>query len=178
MHQVSFRHAFSAKLGAPAGTFLDSRPVQIGGSSDTPNQVGLGIDNEYLGRRVPYAVSGSMASMRGVYDCGDWPASTFVIPTGQSGNFASPYYLDQQGLWLSGESKAMLWTKEDVCRATCNSLRLLPLPGDGGRVGWVRQGGKGVKKDEDVEAGGGLALGWVVGAAVVVIAGVLVRRSR
>lgn len=70
---------------------------------------------------------GAIASLRMVVDVGDWDASRFSMPGGQSGNPMSPHYDDQVPLWLAGDGIAIAWSPEAVERATRSTLRLLPL---------------------------------------------------
>jgi penicillin amidase len=80
------------------------------------------IDRVFKLSRGPYPVGGSFhtvcpyvyplsqgydadvgASQRHIYSLGDWNASLAVIPTGESGVPASPFYCDQTKLYLAGQ---------------------------------------------------------------------------
>uniref|UniRef100_A0A7S1U2B9 Penicillin acylase family protein n=1 Tax=Phaeomonas parva TaxID=124430 RepID=A0A7S1U2B9_9STRA len=123
VHQAYFCHAFNDKLGAKRGTFLDAPPFPIGGSHETPNQVGV-VYEKYAVDDCPYAAVGSFASARFLFDCGDWDACRSVIPTGQSGNYKSKHYLDQMDLWRNLKTKPMPWSRSRVLALTEHTMTL------------------------------------------------------
>ena len=67
-----------------------------------------------------------IASWRAVYDLADLDRSIGVLPTGVSGNPASPHWNDQFPLWIAGEHHAMPFTRPAVEAAAVATLRLLP----------------------------------------------------
>lgn len=68
------------------------------------------------------------ASFRAIYDLSDLDNSRFVIPTGQSGNPASPYYDQLTDLWAEGRY-IRIPTKIDQVRANTQAqLVLKPTP--------------------------------------------------
>jgi penicillin amidase len=97
-------------------------PFPFGGDGNTVSQASASI------RRFG-ANPGAIASLRAVIDVGDWDASRFSLPGGQSGNPLSPHYDDQLPLWLKGEGVPIAWTPEAVRGAIKTSLRLVPLDG-------------------------------------------------
>lgn len=67
-------------------------------------------------------------SFRAIYDLSDLDNSRFVIPTGQSGNPASPYYDQLTDLWAEGRY-IRIPTKIDQVRANTQArLVLNPAP--------------------------------------------------
>jgi penicillin G amidase len=75
--------------------------------------------------RDGYAVE-VIASWRAVYDLADLDRSVGVLPTGISGNPASPHWDDQFPLWIAGEHHPLPFTRPAVERAAVATLRLLP----------------------------------------------------
>jgi penicillin amidase len=95
-------------------------PIPFGGDADTINQAAvLPLD--------PLAPADNIASVRVVLDVGAWHNSRFALPGGQSGNPLSPHYDDQFALWQQGEGVPIAWTDDEVCRATRDTLELLPV---------------------------------------------------
>ncbi|MGE0058528.1 MAG: penicillin acylase family protein, partial [Dehalococcoidia bacterium] len=97
-------------------------PYPYGGDGNTVSQAASSI------RRFG-ANPGAIASLRAVIDVGDWEASRFSMPGGQSGNPLSPHYDDLLPLWLKGDGVPIPWSPEAVRAATRDTLRLLPLDG-------------------------------------------------
>jgi penicillin amidase len=59
-------------------------------------------------------------------DLADLDASTLNVVTGQSGNFLSPYYMDQWTAWYGGSSFRLPYSTDAVKSATAHTLRLAP----------------------------------------------------
>jgi penicillin amidase len=103
----------------PLDRMFNLGPIPWGGDSNTVAQAGvLPLD--------PEANPTFIASLRMVVDVGNWDASRFILPGGQSGNPLSPHYADQFPLWQRGEGIAIPWSEAAVHRATRATLRLLP----------------------------------------------------
>jgi penicillin amidase len=94
-------------------------PVPYGGDADTINQ-GAALPLDPLGE------VDNIASVRVVIDVGNWSASRFSLPGGQSGNPFSPHYADLFPLWLRGEGVPIAWTPEEVRAAGRRTLVLTP----------------------------------------------------
>ncbi|MFQ5795121.1 MAG: penicillin acylase family protein [Candidatus Bipolaricaulia bacterium] len=75
---------------------------------------------------APTANPAAIASLRMVVDVGNWEASRFVLPGGQSGNPVSPHYDDLLPLWQRGEGVPIAWSQSEVERVTRSVLRLVP----------------------------------------------------
>jgi penicillin amidase len=56
----------------------------------------------------------SAPSYRQIIDFSDFDKSTVVMPLGNSGNMASPYYKNQLNDWFEGKHFPMCWTREKV----------------------------------------------------------------
>lgn len=105
LHAVVFPHALSAQ--PPLDKVFDVGPFPIGGDTDTPFQT-------YIMAAEGYGGELSAPSYRQIIDFSDFDKSTVVMPLGNSGNIASPYYKNQLKSWFEGKSYPMCWTKESV----------------------------------------------------------------
>jgi penicillin amidase len=95
-------------------------PFPFGGDGNTVSQAGS----------TPLRPGGNptaIASLRMVVDVGEWEASRFVLPGGQSGNPLSPHYDDLLPLWRRGEGVPIAWSPQAIDEATRSTLELLPL---------------------------------------------------
>src|SRR5262249_58044460 len=102
-------------------------PVPWGGDHTTPAQAAV-FPLE------PAANPAFVATMRLVIDVGNWEASRFVLPGGQSGNPLSRHYGDQFPLWQRGEGIPIAWSPAAIEQATRHTLRLVPGEGPGSRL--------------------------------------------
>ena len=107
---------------SPLGGVFNLGPFPWGGDTNTVSQGGVDLAS-------PDANPGAIAAMRMVVDVGNWEASRFVLPGGQSGNPMSPHYDDMLPLWQRGDGVPIAWSPEEVIRVTKSTLRLLPRPG-------------------------------------------------
>ncbi len=73
----------------------------------------------------PFAVS-VVPSWRAVYDLGDLDRSIGVLPTGQSGNPASPHWNDQASSWAGGALRPLPFSRAAVEAAVPSRLELVP----------------------------------------------------
>jgi penicillin amidase len=103
----------------PMDQVFNIGPIHIGGDSDTIAQASLDPTN-------PVADPAFIAGLRMVIDVGNWEASRFALPAGQSGNPMSPHYDDQVPLWESGQGLPIAWSPEEVDKATVAKLTLSP----------------------------------------------------
>jgi penicillin G amidase len=69
-----------------------------------------------------------IASYRQIIDVGDWDASRFVMPLGQSGHPMSAHYDDLLPLWRDGHYVPMAFSDGAVRAAAWRSLTLRPRP--------------------------------------------------
>jgi len=118
---VRFRHPLGqVKLLAP---IFDRGPYPVGGDTNTVAQAAASVLD-------PGVDALFVASMRLVIDVGNWSASRWVLPGGQSGNPLSPHYDDQLALWRQGKAFAMPWTREEVDAAAVARLKIEPAAGE------------------------------------------------
>ena len=117
VRQVRFRHALGV---VPAlGAIFDRGPYPLGGDSATIAQAAAPMAD-------PGVDAAFTVSLRMVVDVGNWNASRFVLPGGQSGNPLSPHYDDQLELWRNGGAIPIAWDRREVERATRQRLVLEP----------------------------------------------------
>lgn len=69
---------------------------------------------------------GASVSMRFIATPGDWDETLMVIPTGESGNPASPHWKDQLDNWYTGNTPVFPFTKPAVEKATTETLIIQP----------------------------------------------------
>jgi penicillin amidase len=96
-------------------------PYVFGGDGTTISQAGSTA-------LKPLGNPTAIASLRAVIDVGNWEASRFILPGGQSGNPMSPHYDDMIPLWLRGEGVPIAFSPLEVGFAAKHTLRLMPLP--------------------------------------------------
>jgi penicillin amidase len=65
-------------------------------------------------------------SERMTVDLGDWDRSTLNLVTGETGNFLSPYYLDQWQAWYEGSTFPLPFSTEAVRSTKDHELVLEP----------------------------------------------------
>ena len=94
IHQATFAHPLAAVPGLEE-LFIAAQ-VPLGGDEQTVNQAGMDSRDGYPVSVIP--------SWRAVWDLADLNApGTGVVPTGVSGNPASPHWNDQTNAWLDGD---------------------------------------------------------------------------
>ncbi|HRH57481.1 MAG TPA: penicillin acylase family protein [Chitinophagales bacterium] len=115
LHAIVFPHALSAQ--PPLDKVFDIGPFPIGGDTDTPFQTFIMAAEGYGGEL-------SAPSYRQIIDFSDFDKSTVVMPLGNSGNMASPFYKNQLRDWFEGNSYPMCWTRAKVEQHKKYSLKL------------------------------------------------------
>jgi len=114
IHMAHFVHPIATNLGLSPGT----PPLQ------PPSHEWMG-DTNTINQACPLSLTdltatGSMVSLRVMYDLSDLSnaaTNRAILPLGQSGQFHSPHFFDQNALWREGRLKPML-IKESDFRAT------------------------------------------------------------
>ncbi|MFN8294637.1 MAG: penicillin acylase family protein [Chitinophagales bacterium] len=115
LHAIVFPHALSAQ--PPLDKVFDIGPFPIGGDTDTPFQTFIMAAEGYGGEL-------SAPSYRQIIDFSDFDKSTVIMPLGNSGNMASPFYKNQLRDWFAGNTYPMCWTREKVEQHKKYSLKL------------------------------------------------------
>ena len=72
-----------------------------------------------------YKVS-SLPSTRRLIDVNNPEGSWSILPTGNSGNFMSPFYDDQAQMFIQGNYRKMLFTDAQIKTEPTHTLYLLP----------------------------------------------------
>ncbi|MFC1858744.1 penicillin acylase family protein [Thermodesulfobacteriota bacterium] len=72
-----------------------------------------------------YKVS-SLPSTRRLIDCNNPEESWSIIPTGNSGNFMSPFYDDQAQMFIQSQYRKILFTDAQIKKESSHALTLLP----------------------------------------------------
>jgi penicillin amidase len=116
LHRVRFAHVL-ARMPA-LGPVLVAAEHELGGDEQTILQAGFDARDGFDAAVVP--------SWRFVADLADVDRSMAVLPTGQSGNPASPHWNDQAPLWIGGSLRPAPVTRTAVEAAAVRTLRLLP----------------------------------------------------
>jgi penicillin amidase len=109
IHRANFQHALS--LQKPLDHVFNRGPFPIGGDTDTPCQTAM-FPND------PYNNQAWAPSFRQIVDLSDLSQSVAVIPPGQSGQLGSPHYDDLIDPWIEGEYFPVLWTKDQIEKAS------------------------------------------------------------
>ncbi len=105
VRQLTFAHSLGIRK--PLDSIFNVGPFPIGGDGDTPWQMG-NVNGEIENASL------NSASYRMVIDFSDFSNSKAVMPPGQSGHVGSEHYKDQVEMWLNGQLRPMLWTREQV----------------------------------------------------------------
>jgi penicillin amidase len=116
LHRARFVHPLGRMPGLEP-LFVAAEPP-LGGDEQTVNNAGFEGDG-------PFDVYVA-ASWRVVYDLADIDASRGILPTGQSGNPASPHWSDQAEAWAAGELRPLPFTRAAVEAAATARLGLVP----------------------------------------------------
>jgi penicillin amidase len=114
---LTLRHTVGER--PPLAQVFNLGPFAWGGDVNTVGQAS-GVPGD------PVANPSMIASLRMVVDVGEWDASRFVLPGGQSGNPLSPHYDDLLPYWRRGEGVPIAWSDQEVERAARSVLRLVP----------------------------------------------------
>ncbi|MBN1583840.1 MAG: penicillin acylase family protein, partial [Anaerolineae bacterium] len=114
---LCFEHAVGGR--APLDKIFNLGPFPWGGDACTVAQAAVNLSE-------PYANSFFTASLRMVVDVGNWDASRYILPGGQSGNPLSPHYADQFPLWQRGKGVSIAWSPDKVDQVTQSVLHLRP----------------------------------------------------
>lgn len=116
LHRVRFAHVL-ARMPA-LGPVLVAADHELGGDEQTILQGGFDARDGFEATVVP--------SWRIVADLADVDRSMAVLPTGQSGNPASPHWNDQAPLWIGGTLRPAPVTRKAVEAMAVRTLMLVP----------------------------------------------------
>ncbi len=117
---LTLRHALGDQK--PFDRIFNIGPIRWSGDFSTVSQSGAPPLN-------PLGNPSAIASLRMAVDVGNWDASRFSLPGGQSGNPVSPHYADQVDPWRTGTGVPMPYSEDAVAEATTTTLFLVPEDG-------------------------------------------------
>jgi penicillin amidase len=116
IHRARFAHPLGRLPGLEP--LFVAAELSLGGDEQTVNNAGFEGEGPFDVYVVP--------TWRAVYDLSELDASRGVLPTGQSGNPASPHWNDQTELWAGGELRPLPFTRPAVEAAATSRLTLAP----------------------------------------------------
>jgi penicillin G amidase len=116
IHRARFAHPLGRMPGLEP-LFVAAK-LPLGGDEQTVNNAGFEGDGPFDVYVAP--------SWRTVYDLADLDESKGILPTGQSGNPASPHWNDQTGAWAAGELRPLPFTRAAVESAATDRLTIVP----------------------------------------------------
>jgi penicillin G amidase len=116
VHRARFTHPLGRMPGLEPLFVAADQP--LGGDEQTVNNAGF--EGE-----CPFDVSVA-PSWRVVWDLSDLDRSRGILPTGQSGNPASPHWNDQTDDWANGQLRRLPFSRAAVEAAAADRLELLP----------------------------------------------------
>jgi penicillin amidase len=116
IHRARFAHPLGRMPGLEP--LFVAAELPLGGDEQTVRNAGFEGEGPFDVYVVP--------SWRAIYDLADLDRSVGVIPTGQSGNPASPHWNDQSAAWAAGELRPLPFSRAAVEATTTARLVLLP----------------------------------------------------
>jgi penicillin G amidase len=116
VHSLTLRHP----LGniQPLAPIFNRGPWPMGGDVDT---VAMG----HAPRQTAAGPVYQAPSVRHLFVVGDWDASQFIFPSGQSGHPASPNYIDQNEAWRNGTYRNLPWSRKAIEEAAVTTQVLV-----------------------------------------------------
>ncbi len=108
LHKLALHHPLAERLARatskPVADFSAGAPAPVDGDGDTVNNTGFRPDwIQKLG-----------ASVRFVFDVGDWDSSQAMVVPGQTGKPEDPHFRDQYQPWLAGQAFPLLYSRTAV----------------------------------------------------------------
>ena len=116
IHRARFSHPLGRMPGLEPLFVAAEHP--LGGDEQTVNKAGFEGDGPFDVCVIP--------SWRVVYDLANLDDSMGILPTGESGNPASPHWNDQTSAWVAGELRPLPFTRAAVEAAATDRLTILP----------------------------------------------------
>lgn len=116
LHRLRLAHPLASIPGLDE--LFVAADIELGGDEQTVMQGGFDGRDGYRPAVIP--------SWRAVYDLADLDRSVGVVPTGISGNPASPHWNDQVGLWGAGAYHPLPFGEAAVEAATVSRITLPP----------------------------------------------------
>lgn len=119
VHTLTHKHPL-ALAGPVLAGYFNVGPLPVPGGRETLNNLDFDLDStgEY---HVTYG-----PALRRIVDFADPAHGSSVLPTGQSGNRASPHYADQAELFARGEARPEWMNRAEIERVATGRLTLKP----------------------------------------------------
>lgn len=118
IHTLTLNHPLGKVSVLNRAFDLNKGPFAVGGSYHTVSPYSYPFETPYL------ANHGS--SHRHIFTVGDWDQSLTVIPTGESGIPASPFYCDQTEMYLNYRYHADPFSRTSVDKIKEFTMRFIP----------------------------------------------------
>ena len=118
LHQMKFVHPLLDYANEPLKSQMAIKPMERGGSADTPNSTRY---------RPDYSVA-SGASWRMVVDVGNWDSAVMTNAPGQSGIPSSKHYDDMLETWATEGHMPLLYSRKKIEANTRQIITLKALP--------------------------------------------------
>ncbi len=117
LHKLTFRHSIGNESKILDRIFnFNIGPFETGGSSTT-------INNGEYSFSKPFSQTAG-ASFRRIVDFSNLDSTSFILTTGQSGDFHSVHYKDQTPLYLSNKYRTIYFDKNSIENFSKNKLLL------------------------------------------------------
>ncbi|MCG8684422.1 MAG: penicillin acylase family protein, partial [Desulfobacterales bacterium] len=117
VHTIEFEHAIGKKK--PLNKIFNIGPFPSPAEFTSVNKL-----RSEISRRDFKVVS--IPSTRRLIDCNDPESSLSVLPTGNSGNFMSPFYKDQAQMFITGQYRSMQLSETGFSKGKSHILTLAP----------------------------------------------------
>ena len=117
VHTIEYVHAVGKKK--PLNLLFNVGPFPCPAEFPSVNKLKSKTGNH------DYKVS-SLPSTRRLIDCNSPEESWSILPTGNAGNFMSPFYDDQAQMFIQGKYRKMLFTDAQIKNESSHVLTLLP----------------------------------------------------
>lgn len=118
VHTIVYEHPMGKQK--PLDKSFNVGPFSVAGGNQVLNKMGYNISNQ------PVHHVGSGPVLRILIDFENIEKGMNISPTGQSGNFRSPYYQDQTEMFVNGEYRNMYLDKKSILIKDHKILRLIP----------------------------------------------------
>jgi len=105
-HTLTLKHPMGGKAIVEKLFHVNKGPMAVGGSFHTVSPYSYPMNETFQANHG--------ASHRHIYSTADWNQSQTIIPTGESGIPASPYYLDQMKWYVRNIYHADYFTRDEV----------------------------------------------------------------
>lgn len=114
VHLLTHKHALSKQ--PPLDKLFNVGTFEVAGGRETVNKLDFQLDSTGI-----YNITNGPA-LRRIVDFGNPLNATSCLPTGQSGNLASPHYNDQATLYANKQARTEYMNREEIEKVSKNRL--------------------------------------------------------